>query len=120
MPASKPKVRQDLSLVLLDEEGVVFDPITNLLHYLNPTAALVFRLCDGTATAKETVQELALVYDVEPQELDAEVRKLVSQYQKLGLVEPSRAADRLRAAAEEHARHHDERSAVRREVPHSD
>jgi hypothetical protein len=120
MPASKPRIRPDLTFVTLGEEGVLYDPLTELLHYLNPTASLVLQLCDGTATVKQTVRDLADAYEVEPQELDSEVRKIVRQFQSVGLVVPSREADRLARRARGRRASQDERRRIRREVPRSD
>jgi PqqD family protein of HPr-rel-A system len=120
MPASKPRIRPDLTFVTLGEEGVLYDPLTELLHYLNPTAALVLQLCDGSASVKQTIEDLADAYEIEPQELDPEVRKIVRQFQSLGLVTPSREAKRLANLGGGGQAALDQRQRIRREVPRSD
>ncbi len=52
MALVKPKVRDDLTVVELDGEAVIYDEETTELHHLNPTATIVFGLCDGTATMR--------------------------------------------------------------------
>ena len=47
MPLVKPKVRDGLTVVELDGEAVIYDEETTELHHLNPTATIVFGLCDG-------------------------------------------------------------------------
>jgi PqqD family protein of HPr-rel-A system len=116
MPATKPKIREELCLVPVGEEAVVLDPRTGVVHYMNPMAALVLQLCDGTATVTETIRELADAYEVEPQEIEKQMRGLVRQFRKSALVTPSRVAEAILAMAEPE----DEREKIRREVPRSD
>lgn len=117
MPATKPRIRADLTLVELDQEAVVYDPVSGLVHYLNPMASLVLQLCDGTATVKETTAELAEANEVEPAAIDADIRKLIKQFRDAGLVVPSAGATRLLEAKSDAA---DGREIVRREVPRND
>jgi PqqD family protein of HPr-rel-A system len=117
MPASKPKIRGDVTLVDIDQEAVVYDPLSGLVHYLNPMASLVLQLCDGTATVKETIADLAEAQEVDAESLRPQVEKLVREFRRNGIVEPSKGAERLIEAAEAHT---DERETVRREVPRSD
>ncbi|HEU0303125.1 MAG TPA: HPr-rel-A system PqqD family peptide chaperone [Gaiellaceae bacterium] len=117
MAASKPRIRGDLTLVELDQEAVVYDPLSGLVHYLNPMAALVLQLCDGTATVKETTAELAEANEVEPEAITSDVRKLMKTFRDAGLVVPSAGATRLIAAKSDAS---DERRLVRREVPKND
>jgi PqqD family protein of HPr-rel-A system len=117
VPATKPRIRGDLTLIELDQEAVVYDPISGLVHYLNPMASLVIQLCDGTATVKETTAELAEANEVEPEAIAADIRRLIKQFRDAGLVVPSAGATRLLDARSDAS---DERRIVRREVPRND
>ncbi len=117
MPATKPAIRSDLTVVELDQEAVVYDPVSGLVHYLNPMASLVLQLCDGTATVKETTAELAEANEVEPEAIAADIRKLIKQFRNAGLVVPSAGATKL---IEAQSNASDEREIVRREVPRND
>ena len=117
MPATKPQMRSDLTLVELDQEAVVYDPLSGLVHYLNPMASLVFQLCDGTATVKETTADLAEANEVEPEAIAADIRALIKQFREAGLVVPSAGATKLLEAQSDAS---DERQIVRREVPRND
>ena len=64
MPAVKPKVRDDLTVVELDGEAVIYDEETAELHHLNPTATIVFGLCDGTATMAEIAADISEAFGV--------------------------------------------------------
>jgi hypothetical protein len=43
----RPRARDDVLFRYLDDEWVIFDPVTDRLHALNLTAALVWAECDG-------------------------------------------------------------------------
>ena len=58
-PCVKPKVRDDLTVVELDGEAVIYDEETTELHHLNPTATIVFGLCDGTSTMAEMAADIS-------------------------------------------------------------
>jgi hypothetical protein len=117
MPATKPKIRDDVTLVEIGEEAVAYDPLSRLVHYMNPMASLVLQLCDGTATVRETIAELAEAQEVEPVAIAPQVRSLVRQFREFGIVAPSRGAERLFALSDSAA---DDRAKIRREVPRSE
>jgi PqqD family protein of HPr-rel-A system len=117
MPATKPKIRDDVTLLEIGEEAVAYDPLSRLVHYMNPMASLVLQLCDGTATVRETIAELAEAQEVEPAAITPQVRSLVRQFREFGLVAPSRGAERLLAQTDSSA---DDRAKIRREVPRSE
>jgi coenzyme PQQ synthesis protein D (PqqD) len=123
MPATKPKRRDELAVVEIGDELVVYDPFLDRVHHLNPSAALVFGLCDGTATMKETASELAEVTGQPADEIEQEVRKLVREFRRSELLdrkpteEEAEAAAKAEAAATEGSS--DERERVRMQVPRS-
>jgi Coenzyme PQQ synthesis protein D (PqqD) len=120
VPPLKPKARDDLALAEFDEEVVAYVGYGDhgLLHYLDPTATLVFRLCDGSATVGETAAELAEFYGMPAAELEPQVRELVRDFRRRDLlthrpVSPRRTqADGNGSAG--HDGHHEH--AVEREV----
>jgi PqqD family protein of HPr-rel-A system len=83
----RPRARQELSVIELDGEAVVYDRETGNLHHLNPTATVVFSLCDGTSTARQLCVDLAEVYGMPAQELEPQVRRLLRQLKASGLIE---------------------------------
>ena len=100
MARVKPRSRSDVAVVGIDGEAVVYDVASRRLHYLNHSAALVFGLCDGHTTIAEMAEAIGEAYDMHPSEVDGQIRPLLSELRKLGLVE-GKAADRLRQAAAE-------------------
>ena len=60
----RPKVRDDLIVVEIDDELVVVDRRHEGLHHLNRSAAAVFHSCNGTATYAQISAALAATYAV--------------------------------------------------------
>lgn len=89
MPLVKPKVRDGLTVVELDGEAVIYDEETTELHHLNPTATIVFGLCDGSATMAEMAADLSAAFDVPVQVVEPEVRALIRRFRKVQLLEPN-------------------------------
>lgn len=87
MPAMKPKVRDDLAVVELDGEAIVYDERTAQLHHLNPTATMIFQMCDGTGTVKELSADIADVYGVVASEVERQVRALLREFRSSDLLE---------------------------------
>lgn len=65
---------------------VLYNPASSLVHHLNPSAGVVWRLCDGAATVDDIALEIAEAYAVDRGEITAQVRTLVAQLDDLGLV----------------------------------
>jgi PqqD family protein of HPr-rel-A system len=78
-------------VVTLDGEAVVYDPATGDLHHLNPTATVVFALCDGTASIPELATEIAETFGEPPTEIEAQVRRLLLRLRRQGLLESADA-----------------------------
>ncbi|HKP18694.1 MAG TPA: PqqD family protein [Gaiellaceae bacterium] len=123
MAATKPRVRDDVTVCEIEGEAVVYDPDSGLLHYLNHSAALVLDLCDGTATMRHMAEAIADVYEVCIGDVEPQVRSGVRNLRKLGLLEPpagrrTSAEDGPTAAAPKASdADADERERIRMEVP---
>ena len=87
MAALKPKVREDLVVVDIDGEAVVYEPADVLLHHLNPTAAVVFKLCDGSGTVRELSEDIADILGMPVNTVLRQVRRVVSQFKREGLLD---------------------------------
>ena len=83
----KPKVRDDLTVVELDGEAVIYDEETGELHHLNPSATIVFGLCDGTQTSDEMAGEISAAFEMPEDEVQAQVQQLVVQLGDVGLLQ---------------------------------
>jgi len=82
----KPRTRPDLTVVEIDGEAVVYDEVEDRLHYLNPTATLVFELFDGSATIAELSREIAEASGLPDSQVERDVRTLNQRFRKSGLL----------------------------------
>ncbi len=89
MPAVKPKIREGLTVVELDGEAVIFDERTSDLHHLNPTATIVFGLCDGSATIADISKDISQAFGMPAEEVEGQVRTLIRQFRKAKLLDPA-------------------------------
>ncbi len=87
MAPVKPKVRGDLTVVELDGEAVIYDEESGDLHHLNPTATIVFGLCDGAATMREMAGDISGAFGVPLDQVEPQVRALVRQLRSAKLLE---------------------------------
>jgi len=88
----RPKVREDLAVVEIDGEAVIYDEESGSLHHLNPSAALVFGMFDGTATIRELAGDLQEAFGVDAGDLEQQVRSLHRQFRAQGLLANRRGA----------------------------
>lgn len=86
MPAMRPKIREDLAVVELDHEAIVYDEDAGRLHHLNPTATMIFQMCDGTATVKELSADIADAYGLETSDVERQIRALLREFRKSDLL----------------------------------
>ena len=87
MPAQKPKVRSDLTVVELEGEAVIYDDTVRQVHYLNRTATIVFNLCDGSSTVKELAGDIADALSLQPREVESQVRTLIRSFREAGFLD---------------------------------
>ena len=59
------------------------------LHHLNPTATIVFGLCDGTSTIPDMSAEISEAFEVPADEVETQVRTLIRRFRKANLLTPS-------------------------------
>lgn len=66
MTGTKPQRRADVLSEGDDAELMLYHPGLDELHVLNPTARLVWELCDGDHSPEEMVQQLRSTFQVSP------------------------------------------------------
>jgi PqqD family protein of HPr-rel-A system len=109
----RPVVKPQIAFSPVGEEGLVYDSLSGALHMLNPSAALLYRVCDGSATVDELAADVAEAFGVPLDEVRPQVVTLVESLAQLGVVEDATGRSRETALQIDH------RAAVRREVPRS-
>jgi PqqD family protein of HPr-rel-A system len=105
MPALKPKVRADLSFVPIDGEAILYDPESVRLHHLNPSAALIFQLCDGSGTVKELAKDIAEELGLPQDEILRQVRQVVGHFKHSGILDGKRRKAELHDGHQGHEGH---------------
>jgi PqqD family protein of HPr-rel-A system len=75
---------------------VVYDPDSDLVHYLNHTAAMVLELCDGQSSAAQITALLQEMF-ADAEDVQASVETCIGQLRGLGLVQPQPAEADLQA-----------------------
>lgn len=84
-----PKAREDVVFRSLSKEWVLYDPRTQLLHVLNPTAAIVWSCCDGLGSVEDIATELSETLTETPswEQILDDVRDALSRFSQEGLFE---------------------------------
>jgi PqqD family protein of HPr-rel-A system len=88
----RPKMRDDLTVVELDGEAVIYDDRSGDLHHLNATAMLVAELCDGAATVGELTTDISRAFGVPEIEIERQIRILLRRLRRAGLLAGHRAS----------------------------
>src|SRR3954468_6502967 len=86
---ANPKVHPAILLSPVENGYVAYDPASDKLHQLNPMAALLAELCDGTRSAEEIHN---LVRPLLPPDRTDAVERWVDEGMKSGLLVSSDAA----------------------------
>ena len=71
---------------VVDGELVLYDPQRQYVHALNPTAAFVWRGCDGEHDVASIIAELAELYPGSRQAIEEDVVEILKQFQASGLL----------------------------------
>ena len=80
--------RYDVILRQLDDEWVIYDPVSQELHVLNQTAALVWLYCTGDETSVDIAAALQRVFEdrVSADQLGSDVDRAVEKFHELKLL----------------------------------
>jgi hypothetical protein len=84
MHTTRPKLRAELIFRQLEEDLVVYDPVTDITALLNASAAAVLDLCDGTRESHEIAAEVAAMLKVDGQSISGEVKKALNDLSARG------------------------------------
>lgn len=69
---------------------IVYNHESNLVHHLNPSASIMWQLCDGDVTVGDLALEIAEEYQLDQERVRHEVAGLIGELDTLGLVENAR------------------------------
>lgn len=71
---------------VVDGELVLYDPQRQYVHALNPTAAFVWRCCDGKHEAAGIASDLAGLYPESREAIEQDVPEILRQFHEGGLL----------------------------------
>lgn len=83
----RPRQRDHVVRTVVADDLVLFDADTNRAFTLNPQAAAVWALCDGTRTADDLAIALAERFEGPPDEIARDVAALVDRLRQQGLLD---------------------------------
>lgn len=75
--AYRPKVRDDLTSVVLDGEIVIYDEATASVHQLDPIATLLWPLMDGDSTLADLVGDVSEAFSAPPSKVRDDLVELL-------------------------------------------
>lgn len=91
--AWRPAVRSDLTVVGIDGELVIFDPLTSEIHQLDPVAAIIWPFLDGEVAMGELVLDLADAFEVPVERVRGDLAtllELLCEHQLIEGMQPER------------------------------
>lgn len=86
-----PRRRGNLLEMDLGDGLIIYDRDRSLVHRLNPSAALVWRMCEGRSSVSELVQDIVKEVGSSHREVNAQVGELLRELSELGLTEDAAA-----------------------------
>ena len=82
-----PRPIEGFQIETLDDEIVLLHPTRNVIIYSNQTAALIWKLCDGTRTVGEITEILSAVYPEARDEIKIDVSATIQTLTSRGALE---------------------------------
>jgi hypothetical protein len=83
----KPGRKAGALVILVDGELVLYDPDEQRLHVLNPTAGLIWRLCDGKHRESDLVATLVDRYPRNRSAIEEDVPRIIERFRSEGLLQ---------------------------------
>jgi PqqD family protein of HPr-rel-A system len=86
-PSYRPRRRSDVLELDMGDGAILYDNEARLIHHLNPSATLIWHLCDGSGSADDLARDIAEEYSLDPGRVGEQVRTVIAELDALGLVE---------------------------------
>ena len=91
-PDYVPIKRAEILELDMGDGFIVYNHESNLVHHLNPSASIMWQLCDGEARVEDLAHEIAEEYQLDVGRVRQEVSGLIGELDTLGLVEDARGS----------------------------
>lgn len=89
--AYRPRRCADVLELDMGDGLILYNHDGDLVHHLNPSAGIVWQLCDGEARVADLGREIAEEYGLDPEITLAQVSSVIAEFDALGLVEDAAA-----------------------------
>jgi hypothetical protein len=76
MIVQNPRQLESLEVNEAEDGLVVYDPAADMVHHLNPSAAVIFDLCDGTRDPESIARVLGEAFHLRPPPLEEAIAGL--------------------------------------------
>jgi hypothetical protein len=84
---AKPRQQRGFRLETLESELLLYDPGQTKTIYLNPTASLIWQMCDGKHTVDEIIALLQESYPDAAEGIPRDVAAALDQFSEHGAIE---------------------------------
>jgi PqqD family protein of HPr-rel-A system len=88
-PTYQPAKSADVLELDMGDGLILYNHDSSLVHHLNPSAALVWQLCDGEATVGQLATEIAEEYSLRSDEVVGQISAVIAEFDALDLVQDS-------------------------------
>jgi PqqD family protein of HPr-rel-A system len=89
-PEYRPRKAADVLELDMGDGVILYNHDSSLVHHLNPSAALLWKLCDGEASVGQLAQEIAEEYGLKTNQVEEQVSGVIAEFDALDLVEDQR------------------------------
>lgn len=86
-PEYRPRKAADVLELDMGDGFILYNHDSSLVHHLNPSAAILWQLCDGSASVEQLSIEVAEEYDLDQPQVQREIAELIAELDAMGLVE---------------------------------
>lgn len=90
MNALKPIRNPEIITKTISQETMLYTAEGELIHQLNPTARLIWELCDGEHTLQDMEQALRSTFSIAPeQDVIMDIRRTLDTFASQDLLQPA-------------------------------
>jgi PqqD family protein of HPr-rel-A system len=82
----RPEKAADVLELDMEDGFILFNNDSSLVHHLNPSAAIIWQLCDGSATISELAADISAEFHIEEGETVKQLVGVIAELDALGLV----------------------------------
>ena len=84
---SVPKIRQNVTGRLIDDEAVVVLPERGKVEVLNQVGAFIWERADGTNTVRDIIQQVCTEFEVQSEEAEQDTLIFLSDLRDRGVIQ---------------------------------